>query len=113
MSVSIPISSSRILPAAAGITEMRKIYDMAQLNGVQLIPHGFSTGILLAASVHFLASCEHGTLMEYSESTSPLVNDNGLVINPIAFHEGFLEVPDRPGLGIELNDEFIKEFQVN
>ena len=96
-----------------GITEMRKIYDMAQLNGVQLIPHGFSTGILLAASVHFLASCEHGTLMEYSESTSPLVNDNGLVINPIEFRDGFLEVPDRPGLGIELNDEFIKEFQVN
>ena len=87
---------------------MRKIYDMAQMNGVQLVPHGFSTGILLAASVHFLESCEHGTLMEYSESTSPLANDNGLVINPIVFKDGYLEVPDRPGLGIELNDEFIE-----
>ncbi len=95
-----------------GITEMRKIYDMSQLNGTQLIPHGFSTGILLAASVHFLASCEHGTLMEYSESTSPLVNDNGLVINPVQFRDGYLEVSDKPGLGIELNDEFVKEFQV-
>ena len=95
-----------------GISEMRKIYDMAQMNGVQLVPHGFSTGILLSASVHFLASCEHGTLMEYSQSTSPLVNEHGLITNPIQFKDGYLEVPDLPGLGIELNDDFMEEFRV-
>ncbi|WP_155160537.1 mandelate racemase/muconate lactonizing enzyme family protein [Sansalvadorimonas verongulae] len=95
-----------------GISEMRKIYDMAVMHGTQLIPHGFSTGILLSASVHFLASCEHGTLMEYSESTSPLVNDGGLVTNPVQFKDGYLEVPDLPGLGIELNDDMVREYQV-
>ncbi|MBU2705631.1 mandelate racemase/muconate lactonizing enzyme family protein [Zooshikella marina] len=95
-----------------GITEMRKINDLAQLYGVQLIPHGFSTGILLAASVHFLAATEHGTLMEYSESPSLLANDNGLVIDPIRFDQGYLEVPDRPGLGIALNEQIIKRYQV-
>ncbi|QUS56501.1 mandelate racemase/muconate lactonizing enzyme family protein [Pseudovibrio brasiliensis] len=96
-----------------GITEMRKIYDMAQMRGVQLIPHGFSTDILLAASVHFLASCEHGNLMEYSQSNSPLVAGNGLAKEPVVFAEGQLVVPDRPGLGIELNEDLIKKYQVN
>ncbi|WP_028866155.1 mandelate racemase/muconate lactonizing enzyme family protein [Psychromonas aquimarina] len=93
-----------------GITEMKKIYDLAQLNGTQLIPHGFSTGILLAASVHFLAASEHGTLMEYSQSSSPLFTD--LVSNPLLFKEGYVPVPDAPGLGIELNQDVIEKYKV-
>ena len=93
-----------------GITEMKKIYDIAQLNGTQLVPHGFSTGILLAASVHFLAACEHGTLMEYSQSSSPLFTD--LVSNRLLFSEGYVPVPDAPGLGIELNQDVINKYQI-
>ncbi|MDX5594327.1 mandelate racemase/muconate lactonizing enzyme family protein [Pseudovibrio sp. SPO723] len=95
-----------------GISEMRKIYDMAQMRGVQLVPHGFSTEILLAASVHFLASCEHGTLMEYSQSNSPLVAGNGLAKQPIEFVDGHLIVPDSPGLGVELNEDLVSKYEV-
>jgi L-alanine-DL-glutamate epimerase-like enolase superfamily enzyme len=94
-----------------GITEMKKIYDLAQLHGVQLVPHGFSTGILLAASVHFLAACEHGTLMEYSQSQSPLFTD--LVTNRLPFENGYVPVPDEPGLGISLSDEIINQFRID
>ncbi|MEZ8099014.1 mandelate racemase/muconate lactonizing enzyme family protein [Vibrio bivalvicida] len=94
-----------------GITEMKKIYDLSQLHGVQLVPHGFSTGILLAASVHFLAACEHGTLMEYSQSSSPLFTD--LVTNRLPFQDGFVPVPDCPGLGIKLNDDIIEKFRTD
>ncbi|ELR64876.1 mandelate racemase/muconate lactonizing enzyme family protein [Photobacterium marinum] len=93
-----------------GITEMKKIYDMAQMHGTRLVPHGFSTGILLAASVHFLAACEHGTLMEYSQSDSPLFTD--LVANRLPFEDGFVPVPDSPGLGIELNEDVIAKYRV-
>jgi len=93
-----------------GITEMKKIYDLAQLHGVQLVPHGFSTGILLATSVHFLAATEHGTLMEYSQSASPLFTD--LVSNRLPFSDGFVVVPDSPGLGIELSNDVIEQFRV-
>jgi len=93
-----------------GITEMKKIYDLAQLHGTQLIPHGFSTGILLAASVHFLAACEHGTLMEYSQSCSPLFTD--LVSNRLPFSQGYVPVPDTPGLGIELSDDVINKYRI-
>ena len=93
-----------------GISEMRKIYDLAEMNGVQLVPHGFSTGILLAATVQFLASCEHGTLMEYSQSTSPLFND--LVKNLIPFENGYVTVPDTIGLGVELDEDLIEKYRM-
>ena len=96
-----------------GITEMKKISDRAQIQGVQLVPHGFSTGILLAASVHFLASREDGNLMEFSESQSPLVLD--LVKGAPVFHKGEVTVPDTIGLGITLNDDIINKYsrQIN
>lgn len=94
-----------------GITEIKKIYDLAQMHGVKLIPHGFSTGILLAASVHFLASTEHGTLMEFSESQSPLVLD--LVKGAPQFKDGYVKVSDKAGLGIELNEELIEKYRID
>lgn len=93
-----------------GISEMRKIYDLAEMNGVKLVPHGFSTGILLAATVQFLAACEHGDLMEYSQSTSPLFT--GLVKNRIPFENGFVTVPDCVGLGVELDEAMIEEYRM-
>ncbi len=93
-----------------GITEIKRIYNLAQLYSTELVPHGFSTGILLAASVHFLAACERGTLMEYSQSKSPLFTE--LVSNPILFDNGQLHVPDRPGLGIELNEDVIERYRI-
>lgn len=93
-----------------GISEIRKIYDLAEMSGVKLIPHGFSTGILLAATVQFLASCEHGDLMEYSQSTSPLFTD--LVKNRIPFENGYVTVPDCVGLGVELDEAMIEEYRM-
>lgn len=93
-----------------GISEMKKIYDLAQLYGTQLVPHGFSTGILLAATVQFLAASENGDLIEYSQSTSPLYKY--LVKNQIPLKDGYVEVPDAPGLGIELDEEIINKYRL-
>lgn len=93
-----------------GISEMRKIYDLSDMNGIRLVPHGFSTGILLAATVQFLAAAEHGDLMEYSESTSPLFS--GLVKNLIPFEDGWVTVPDCIGLGVQLDEEMIETYRM-
>ena len=93
-----------------GISEMRKIYDLATLNGTKLVPHGFSTGILLAATVQFLAATEQGDLMEYSQSTSPLFTK--LIKNRIQFKDGYVEVPDCIGLGVELDEELIEKYRM-
>ncbi|MQU62580.1 mandelate racemase/muconate lactonizing enzyme family protein [Pseudomonas sp. FSL R10-1350] len=94
-----------------GISEMRHIYELAQLNGAQLVPHGFSTGILLAATVHFLAASEFGELIEYSQSDSPLFR--GLVKNLLPLHDGQVPVPDTPGLGVVLDEAMIERYRVH
>ena len=93
-----------------GITEMKIINEMAMAKGKRMVPHGFSTGILLAATVQFLAAAENGTLIEYSRSTSPLFTD--LVKNMIPFEDGFVTVPDMPGLNIELDEEMIRKYRI-
>ncbi|MCT4509589.1 MAG: mandelate racemase/muconate lactonizing enzyme family protein [Tepidibacter sp.] len=93
-----------------GITESMKIYELSKQYGVKLVPHGFSTGILIAATVHFLAACETTDLIEYSQSTSPLFKD--LVKNKIPFKDGFVKVPNGPGLGIELDEEVINKYRI-
>ena len=93
-----------------GISEMRKIYDLATMQGIKVVPHGFSTGILLAATVQFLAATEYGDLIEYSQSTSPLYTH--LVKNKIPFENGYVVVPDCIGLGVDLDEEMIEKYRI-
>lgn len=93
-----------------GISEMKKINQLAESNGVSLVPHGFSTGILLHATVHFLAATRFGDLIEYSQSDSRIYSD--LVLNKIPVIDGKVSVPDTPGLGLVINQDFIDEFRV-
>ena len=93
-----------------GISEMMVISRMAEEKGKKLVPHGFSTGILLAATVQFLAAARGGDLIEYSQSTSPLFKD--LVKNMIPFEDGYVRVPDTPGLGIQLDEELIEKYRI-
>lgn len=91
-----------------GFSEMKKIADLAEMAGAQLVPHGFSTGILLAATVQYLAASKDGELMEYSQSNSVLFTD--LVKNRIPFENGFVRVPDCIGLGVELDEEIMAKY---
>ena len=93
-----------------GISEMRRIYDLAARNSTRLVPHGFSTGILLAATTQFLASVPGGDLIEYSRSTSPLASS--LVVNHLPLVNGKVPVSDQPGLGIVLNEDMISRYRV-
>lgn len=93
-----------------GISEMKIINQMAEMNGIKLVPHGFSTGILLAATVQFLAATRFGDLMEYSQSNSPLFTK--LVKNLIPLESGFVKVPDSIGLGVELDDSIIAQYKI-
>ncbi|WP_339442932.1 MULTISPECIES: mandelate racemase/muconate lactonizing enzyme family protein [Pseudomonas] len=93
-----------------GISEMMHISSLAKLHGARLIPHGFSTGILLAATTHFLAANEHGDLLEYSQTESPLFRS--LVRNLLPLEDGSVRVPDSPGLGVELDESLIARYRV-
>ncbi len=93
-----------------GISEMRKINDLAMQFGTKLVPHGFSTGILLSATVQFLAATEQCDLMEYSQSSSPLFTS--LVKNRLQFEDGYVMVPDCIGLDVELDEDMVEKYRM-
>ncbi|MGH8337429.1 MAG: enolase C-terminal domain-like protein, partial [Gammaproteobacteria bacterium] len=94
-----------------GISEIRKVNEIAARYSTQLVPHGFSTGILLAATVQFLASIPGGDLIEYSQSTSPLAKS--LVANHIQLVDGKVTISDEPGLGVVLDGDLIAKYRVD
>lgn len=91
------------LGRCGGLTEGKKIAYMAYDRNKKVVPHAFKTGILVAASTQFVASMPHGFLLEYTVSESPLARQ--LVSNPVRFENGYVHLPDGPGLGVEVDPE--------
>ncbi|UVI30057.1 enolase C-terminal domain-like protein [Paenibacillus spongiae] len=71
----------------------------------------FKTGILVAAGAHFAAAIPNGFMIEHTVSTSPLTRD--LVEEPITFKDGYVHVPDRPGLGVTVKEDIGNKYRVS
>ena len=98
---------------AGGISEILKIAEAAYRRGLLCVPHAFLHMVGVAAEVHMAAVVPN---MPYIESPllfpdAPIVSqllDPPLVPNA----DGFIEVPDRPGLGFVLNEEMLAKYRV-
>lgn len=93
-----------------GLTVCQRVGEMCQKHGRRAVPHCFSTGINLTASLHWMASVPDGDLVEYCLRPSPLMRK--LVKNLPPLVDGRVPVPSGPGLGIELDEDIIAEFRV-
>jgi D-galactarolactone cycloisomerase len=97
-----------------GFTEMRRIADMCEYYGADVIPHGWKTGITSACGRHLQAACPCTPLFEY---ISPVVFDSPLrreLVGPEPVIEnGRMALPDGPGLGIELNEEAVERYRTD
>ncbi|MDA1013501.1 MAG: mandelate racemase/muconate lactonizing enzyme family protein [Planctomycetota bacterium] len=94
-----------------GLTVCRRVSEMCEPLGRRPVPHCFSTGINLAASLHWISTVSNGDLVEYCLRPSPLMRK--LVKNLPPLIDGRVPVPDGPGLGIELDQDIIDEFRVD
>jgi D-galactarolactone cycloisomerase len=93
-----------------GLTEAWRIGWMAYEHNIQLVPHGWNTAIGLAADLQLSAAMPVAKYVEFL-TPSPYVDDLITVpFRPDA--DGFLTIPDVPGLGIELNRDALKRFGV-
>ncbi|SDX62536.1 mandelate racemase/muconate lactonizing enzyme family protein [Paenibacillus sp. CF384] len=99
------------LGRCGGLTEGKRIAYMAHERHKLVVPHAFKTGILVAASTHFAASIPNGFMIEHTASTSPLARD--LVSEAITFKDGYVYVPDRPGLGVTVDEAVVERYRVN
>ena len=93
-----------------GFTVARQIAELARESAVEVVPHCFSTGVLVAASLHFVAVLDRPTWSELSVADSPLVN--GILTVPFELREGRLQVPIGAGLGIDLDDAMVDRMRV-
>lgn len=95
---------------AGGLTETRKIGVVADDANIGLVPHAFKTGILLAACLHLIAALPNTELLEFSLADSPLRRD--LLTEPFRVMDGHVQVPEKPGLGIEVNPATVAKYRV-
>jgi L-alanine-DL-glutamate epimerase-like enolase superfamily enzyme len=96
-----------------GLTEARRVAQLAAANELKVVPHGWKTGITVAATAHLAAVTPQLPFFEFvppdvaeSRLRRELVRDE-LVLAP----DGTLQLPERPGLGIELEPEALAEFE--
>jgi len=94
-----------------GLTEAKKIASIAADANILCVPHAFKTGILVAASIHLIASIPHAPFLEFSVTESGIRKE--LLAKPFVQKDGYVDVPTAPGLGIELNPDVIRKYGVN
>lgn len=97
------------LATSGGILETKKIGDIAQEYGVAMAMHMAAMPVATMASIHCAAATENFVALENHYVDVPWWNEvvTGLP-NPI-IQNGYITVPDTPGLGIDLNPDVIKE----
>ena len=97
---------------SGGITECRRIGELAYTHNLPCNPHVFSSGVSLAANLHFLASLPNQGLLEMDRNIYPL-RDELLTEKIDIAEDGFVHVPQGPGLGIELNMDIFNKYKAD
>jgi L-alanine-DL-glutamate epimerase-like enolase superfamily enzyme len=97
------------LASSGGLLETKKIGDLAMEHGIAMALHMAGNPVTLFASVHCAAATENFLVMEHHNVDDAWYDElvTG-VPKPLMDREGFIPVPDSPGLGIELNEDAIK-----
>ncbi len=94
-----------------GLTEAKRVCDYAEDNGILVVPHCWKSAIGIAASAHLSATtnmCPYIEFLPTELAESQLRKD--LVSKELDVIDGQIPLPQQPGLGIEINDDKLKEY---
>jgi D-galactarolactone cycloisomerase len=106
--------------AAGGLSECKKIADMAEAFGVRCNPHVWGTGIAIAASLQLLAVLPPHTptsltslppMLEFDRTEHPI--RQAILTQPLTPERGVARVPEGPGLGIDIDRQALAGFSVS
>lgn len=96
---------------AGGLTETRKIAAMADAHHIHFAPHG---GHIIGG--HAVAAFPNGLIVEcYISKASSYIDPDpppSLYNDPIAFKDGCIEIPDKPGFGMEIDEKIAEKYEV-
>ncbi len=82
-----------------GILEMKKIANLAEIHEIAVAPHNAADPIGLAASIQAMAGTPNFLIQEFGRG-----GGEGLFKEPLQAREGYIELPQGPGLGIEIDE---------
>ena len=96
-----------------GLTEARRVCELAKQRGRKIVPHCWKTGIGIAATAHLAAVTPHCPYIEFqpAELCESLLRKE-LTEDELEIKDGVIPLPTKPGLGIEVNTAALKKYKV-
>jgi len=93
-----------------GLSEAKRVTELARMHNVPWVPHNWSTSINTAASLQLVASSLDAFLLEFKEEPNPLVHN--LSRQKFEIANGKMKIPDKPGLGFEVDLGILDRYAV-
>jgi len=93
-----------------GLSEALRIARNAESRGVMCVPHAWKSGVIKAASLHLNAVLETAYFQEYCVAETPI--NRLLTRERMPVEKGWVAVPDKPGLGVELDLDVLERYAV-
>ncbi|HEX6509735.1 MAG TPA: mandelate racemase/muconate lactonizing enzyme family protein [Chloroflexota bacterium] len=98
------------LQKTGGLLEGRKIADLADTHYVAVAPHCIASPIGAIASAHVAAAIPNFLALEWHGMSVPFWDDMVIGLDGPVIRDGFIAVPDGPGLGVELNESVARRY---
>jgi L-alanine-DL-glutamate epimerase-like enolase superfamily enzyme len=97
------------IACSGGLLETKKIGDMAQEHGVAMAMHSGATPVGHMAACHCAAATENFLALEHHSIDLPWWEDLAEGVEKPIVKDGFVRVSEKPGIGVELNEEVVKK----
>jgi L-alanine-DL-glutamate epimerase-like enolase superfamily enzyme len=98
------------LSIAGGITETMRIEALCAAHQVRFAAHIWGGATTFAAGLHCSAAATSSFILEYSVGANPMLH--GLAVEDFRVEDGHIEIPDRPGLGVTIDEDFVARHRV-
>lgn len=95
--------------SAGGYLETKRIGDYAEEHGIAMALHHASSPISFMGCVHAAAATENFVALEHHSVDTPWWEDLVTGLDKPLVKNGYVQVPEKPGVGLELNEDAVKE----
>ena len=99
-------------------TEAKKISSLASVYGVDIVPHTWGSGLGIYVALNFIANIEPNPnrlvekdlYVEYDQTENRIREE--LIIPKLIIKDGYIEIPSKTGLGVDINEEKLNQFKI-
>ena len=92
----------------AGVTEAWCMARLAHEHGILCCPHNWQGAMVTIANAHLMAAIPNRFLLESNMTANPLKEN--LFTEPLVVKDGYLDIPDKAGMGVQLRSDIQDEF---